>query len=250
MTRDRNTDDAQDLFSRGHKAFTAGDHREAVECFSRAIRLRPDVAAAYRFRAYAYLELGDRVRALNDLDAAIRLKPDDAQAYADRAAELFTQKSFDQAIADCDQVLKLDPGRAPMYGLRGRCHADRGDTDSALKDYAAGASPTTPRTPPRYLLWRAQLHLDCDNFAAADQDVSEVVSRDPANPEALLHARHRPPAARRFGGRSKRLHRGAQAQARSRLRPPGPRHLPARSKGLRRRRRRLPTAWSSSCPGW
>ena len=77
MPRDRNTDDAQDLFSRGHKAFTAGDHREAIECFSRAIRLRPDVAAAYRYRAYAYLELGDRVRALNDLDAAIRLKPDD-----------------------------------------------------------------------------------------------------------------------------------------------------------------------------
>ena len=49
MTRDRNTEDAQDLFSRGHKAYTSGDHREAVECFSRAIRLRPDVAAAYRY---------------------------------------------------------------------------------------------------------------------------------------------------------------------------------------------------------
>src|SRR5262245_37216690 len=125
MTRDRQTDDAQDLFSRGHKAYTSGDHREAVECFSRAIKLRPDVAAAYRYRAYAYLELGDRVRALNDLDAAIRLSPDDVQVYADRAAELFVQKAFDQAITDCDKVLKLDPGRAPMYGLRGRCHSER-----------------------------------------------------------------------------------------------------------------------------
>ena len=89
MARDRNTEDAQDLFSRGHKAYNAGDHREAIECFSRAIKLRPDVAAAYRYRAYAYLELGDRVRALNDLDAAIRLKPDDVQSYAGLA---FTPK--------------------------------------------------------------------------------------------------------------------------------------------------------------
>src|SRR3954469_12978333 len=122
MARDRTADDAQHLFTRGHTALESGDFPEAVECFSRAIRLRPDVAAGYRFRAYAYLELGDRVRALNDLDHAIRLKPDDVQAHADRAAELFAQKQFDQAIADCETVLKLDAGRAPMYGLRGRCH--------------------------------------------------------------------------------------------------------------------------------
>src|SRR4051794_16351718 len=91
MPRDHNTDDAQDLFSRGHTAFSAGDYQEAVECFSRAIRLRPDVSAGYKYRAYAYLELGDRVRALNDLDQAIRLKPDDPQTHADRAAELFAQ---------------------------------------------------------------------------------------------------------------------------------------------------------------
>src|SRR5580698_1915230 len=135
MPRDRNTEDAQELFSRGHQAFNGGDFREAIECFSRSIQLRPDVAAPYRFRAYAYLELGDRIRALNDLDQAIRLKPDDVQLFADRAAELYAQKAFDQALADCDKVLKLDPGRASMYGLRARCHAERGDSENALKDF-------------------------------------------------------------------------------------------------------------------
>src|SRR2546423_9471132 len=109
MPRDRNTDDAQDLFTRGHKAMTDGEFQEAVECFSRAIRLRPEVSAGYRYRAYAYLELGDRVQALNDLDQAIRLKPDEAQLYADRAAELYVQKAFDLAITDCNLVLEMDP---------------------------------------------------------------------------------------------------------------------------------------------
>ncbi|HXD85076.1 MAG TPA: tetratricopeptide repeat protein, partial [Urbifossiella sp.] len=77
MTRERIVDDAQNLFSRGQQALSTGDFHEAVECFSRAIKLRPDISAGYRYRAYSYLELGDRVRALNDLDQAIRLKPDD-----------------------------------------------------------------------------------------------------------------------------------------------------------------------------
>lgn len=184
MSRDPNpTDDAEDLFSRGHQAFTGGDYREAVECFSRAIRLRPEVSAPYRFRAYAYLELGDRVRALNDLDQAIRLKPNDVQLHADRAAELYVQKAFDQALADCERVLKLDPGRAPIYGLRGRCHADRGDTESALQDYAQ-AIAGDPENAPRYLLWRAQLYLECEQFSEAEADATQVITLDPANPEA------------------------------------------------------------------
>src|SRR5580658_2158543 len=137
MPRDRATDDAQDLFTRGHKALDAGDYQEAVECFSRAIRLRPNVSDAYRFRAYAYLEMGDRVQALNDLDQAIRLKPDDARGYADRAAELYIQRQYDQAIADCDRALKLDPARVELIALRGRCRADHGESVAAFADFAA-----------------------------------------------------------------------------------------------------------------
>src|SRR5262249_11919824 len=97
---------------------------------------------------------------------------------------LYAQKAFDQAIADCDKVLKLDPGRAPMYGLRGRCHAERGDTESALRDYATAITGDPPNAP-RYLLWRAQLHLDCDDYAAAEADVTNVIRAEPETPEAF-----------------------------------------------------------------
>lgn len=183
MARDRTADDAQDLFTRGHKALADGQYQEAVECFSRAIRLRPDVSAGYRYRAYAYRELGDRIRALNDLDQATRLKPDDPQAFADRAAELFAQKVFDQAVADCDRVLTLDPGRAPIRGLRGRCHAERGDTPAALADYEAAAA-ADPENAPRYLLWRAALRLETEDLAAAEADCTAALQTRPDDPEA------------------------------------------------------------------
>ena len=183
MPADRNTDDARDLFDRGHAALDAGELPEAVECFTRAIRLRPDVAAAYRARATAYLRTGDRVRALADLDHAIRLKPDDMQALADRAAELFAQKSFDRAVADCDRVLSDDPGRADVSALRGNCHAARGDTTSALRDYA-DAVGGDPENAPRVLVLRARLHLDCENFPASLADCDDAIHRDSRNADA------------------------------------------------------------------
>src|SRR6478735_1943709 len=183
MAHDRTADDAQDLFSRGHKALSAGQFSEAVECFSRAIRLRPDVSAGYRYRAYAYLELGDRIRALNDLDQAVRLKPDDPQAYADRAAELYTQKAFDQAVADCDRVLAIDPGRAPIRALRGRCHAARGDTPAALADFTE-AVEADPENAPRVLLWRAALQFETEDYAAAEADCAAALQHRPDDAEA------------------------------------------------------------------
>ena len=94
MPKDRTTADVQVLLDRGHESIQLKDFQEAVECFSRVIALRPDVAAGYRARARAYLELGQRTDALNDLDRAIRLKPDDPVLYAERAEILHRQKAF------------------------------------------------------------------------------------------------------------------------------------------------------------
>ena len=38
---------ARDTFDRGYAALEAGDFREAIECFTRAIGLKPTAAAVY-----------------------------------------------------------------------------------------------------------------------------------------------------------------------------------------------------------
>ena len=184
MTPDRVSTDAQALFERGFQSFETGDHREAVECFTRSIRLRPDVAAAYRYRALAYLELGRRTDALNDLDQAVRRKPDDPMVLVDRCRVLFRQKAYDPAIADCERALNLDPGLAPVYGLRGECHAARGDTELALADFAH-AIAQDPDQAAGYLLARADLHLDCDDADACLADCTAAIDIDPENAVAF-----------------------------------------------------------------
>ena len=128
------TADARDLFDRGHAALAANDPREALECFTRAVSLRPDVAAGYRARARAYIDLDRRGEALADLDRAVRLKPDDPAPFAERAELLFRQKSYDAAAADCDTVLSLDSGWSAIHGLRAQCYAASGHTDKALAE--------------------------------------------------------------------------------------------------------------------
>ena len=54
------TSDAQALFERGHAALQAGDYHEAVEALTRAIALRPAVAAGYRYRLAGRVRQEDR----------------------------------------------------------------------------------------------------------------------------------------------------------------------------------------------
>ena len=183
MAHDRTTADAQSLFDRGHKSLQSGDFPEAVECFTRAIRLKPNIAAGYRFRALAYLELGQRLDALNDLDQAIRLRSDDPMLYADRARVLYRQRSFQAAIADCDRALDLDPGLAPLHGLRGECHAANGETQKAFADFAVAMEQDLPNLA-EYLVARAELHLELEDFDSALADADAAVERNPESATA------------------------------------------------------------------
>ena len=183
MATDRTTTDAQVLYDRGHQSFQTGDYREAVECFSHAIRLKPNIAAGYRYRALAYLEMGQRVDALNDLDQAIRLRSDDPLLYADRARVLFRQRAYPAAIDDCTRALEIDEGLAPLFGLRGECHAADGNTTQAFADFAV-ALARDPDHAADYLLVRTELHLELEDADAALADGEEAVRRSPDNPNA------------------------------------------------------------------
>ena len=131
------TDLARDLYDRGVAAAEAGDHREAVECFSRAVGHRPDVAAAYRGRAASLVHLRRAAEALADLDRVVRIKPRDPLGFYERAGLRLAQRVYAGAVEDCDTVLSLDPGWAPTYGLRADAHAAAGNTPAALADFAA-----------------------------------------------------------------------------------------------------------------
>ena len=181
--------EAQDYFNRGLDQLHAGDWKSALDDFTEAIKLRPDIAVGWRFRSYAFAEAGNVIRAIADLDEALRLKPDDVQAYYDRGQHFLRQKQYEQALEDCNKALAEDAGRADLLGLRGRVHAAKGTSEDALFDYSQ-AIQMDPEGAKDYYIWRGDLYMDLEDPQKAIEDYSASLLREPNSTHALSQRGH------------------------------------------------------------
>ncbi len=100
---------------------------QAIDQFTRAIALRPDLAALYRARALVDLRRTDqtssgRERALRDLETAVRLEPSDARFlrfdHTNRARLLYREGRDVDALAACEAALKADPNFLEAHRLK------------------------------------------------------------------------------------------------------------------------------------
>jgi tetratricopeptide (TPR) repeat protein len=162
---------AQEWFEQGHRHGEAREHKEAIRCYTEAIRLQPDYIDAYHNRGLAFYNAGQLEEAIGDYDKTIRLKPDYASAYNKRGAAreaqgdaegairdyglaiqyvyedqehvpyqnrgmlLYNKGEFEKAIQDFNKALQLKPDSGTVYFRRGRARKALGDLDQAIKDY-------------------------------------------------------------------------------------------------------------------
>ena len=78
-----------------------GEYQEAVDDFTRAIKIKPDFADAYYNRGLVYYNLGKYQEAVDDYTRAIKIKPDYASAYLNRG---ITKEKL--GIDDCSDYKK------------------------------------------------------------------------------------------------------------------------------------------------
>ena len=102
-----------------------------------AIRLRPDLAAAYTRRAEAYTRWEAHPDVVADCNQAIRLDPSDAVAYRLRGAALACLGDEGGAIADSTKAIELDAGDAHAFNTRGVAHFNRRAFRAAFDDFTA-----------------------------------------------------------------------------------------------------------------
>jgi Mlc titration factor MtfA (ptsG expression regulator)/Flp pilus assembly protein TadD len=115
------------------RAERAYDDHVLAECAA-AVRLRPDDAEAYRYRADVFYRRGEHDRAVEDLTRVIRLAPDDFEAYCDRGAAHLAAGRPEPALADFSAAIGLRPAYARAHCERGVARAEAGDLDGALAD--------------------------------------------------------------------------------------------------------------------
>ena len=141
-----NMGDAMTHYQRGRAFFddvgeTVPADREygrAIVEFSRAIRLEPGYAEAYRARGYAHYCAGRSARAIDDYSRAIRREPINARSYYFRGWAYAYAKKLDKAIDDYNRVIDLEPDHAGAWYNRGLAYKYLGEKTRAEADMDKG----------------------------------------------------------------------------------------------------------------
>lgn len=97
------------LMSRGLREQQADDHQDAIEDFTDAIALDPNLAEAYHQRAKARYAAGDTQGAIADIEQTLRREPRDFAALRTLAAIAEARKDWKGAYAAWQRLLDIDP---------------------------------------------------------------------------------------------------------------------------------------------
>lgn len=111
------------------------DYSKAIEHYSNALKLNPQIVSAYNNRGNIYIEKGHIRKAIQDYDQAINLKLDDATAYYNRGRAYHREGEHDRAIEDYSKAIELKPDFAEVYDMRGIVYYGKNDYDRAIEDY-------------------------------------------------------------------------------------------------------------------
>ncbi len=100
---------AQVYYGLGIAYSAKGNHYQAMEDYSEAIRLSPNQAWVYNNRCWSYGLLRRAEEALHDCDEALRLLPDQPEILDSRALAYWLLDDRDKARQDLQRAHQRDP---------------------------------------------------------------------------------------------------------------------------------------------
>ncbi|MEM8831887.1 MAG: GUN4 domain-containing protein [Cyanobacteria bacterium P01_G01_bin.19] len=140
--------DAVAYYNRGGDRYELGNCQGAIDDYTQAIRIDPNLDSAYYNRGNVYLKLKDYQSAIVDYNQAIALDPNMPQAYYNRGNVYRKLEKHQKAIKDYTQSLRTNhhyshgDGRllsAYAYNNRALSHRDLGYTQQAIEDFQSSA---------------------------------------------------------------------------------------------------------------
>lgn len=178
------TRSAAEWLASGNDALDAADYQTALDDYTQALKIDPDLAEALNNRAYIEQKLGRFDACAADYTHLIDVRPDDnVDAYAGRAACYVELGRWSDALKDFNHLVEVRPDFAPYFRQRGTVYVSLGDQSKALADFDKALS-LDPRYPLAYLD-RGQLRLDQGDTPHALDDLNQALALDPSQvPEA------------------------------------------------------------------
>lgn len=167
-------------------AASVGDHRMAVEHFSKAININGADAELWLGRATSRLQLRDAGGAIQDLDAAVARGLPEKQVLMLRAKACQLNGKPEDAVAQLDRMIAADPKAIEARRIRAALHIEGGALDKALSDIDAilAANPGDQDSSIR----RAEICLLRSDWKAAASAFAEMAQTQPGSPKHWIGA--------------------------------------------------------------
>lgn len=164
------------------QALQANNPEAAIEHYSQAINLVPNLTDALASRAELYFETGNTEAALTDITAAIEQAPENASYVYDRANFRFALGDTQGAIEDYTRAISKDASFVKAYVNRGSARAAWGDDKGAVEDYTqAIAIATDSETEAAAHLNRCLSYSNLGEQVLALEDCTHAINLRPSH---------------------------------------------------------------------
>ena len=173
---------AEIWIERGWTYSGEGNQDQAIEAFSKAVRLDPKNWSGYAGRGHAYLHKGDWQCVVVDYSEALRLLPKSAEPFerarilSERGNAYFAPDAAPR-LTDQDEVIRLVPTAGGNYFDRAQTHVRRKDYQRALADFTHAI-----RLEPSFVFaytCRAGVYEELLDYQRAAKDLREAARCDP-----------------------------------------------------------------------
>jgi len=134
---------AADIYAKGDELYDAGNFKEVVLQYNRAIKIDPENHDYYNSRGVAYFEQGKYYYAISDFINAIRFKSNYSRAYYNLAYSKYNLEDYGSALDDAETSLLYDPDYCSAYNLVGLIYNRKDEKDSAFNAFESARNCDT-----------------------------------------------------------------------------------------------------------
>lgn len=127
--------DADLLLKRADCYRKTGESDKAMDDIKKYLEIYPDNGDALSLAGKVEVKSGDNLQALEYFSRNLKLHPNDPQVYVDRANSYFMAKSWDMAINDYSMSLDLKPDNSDVWLNRGISLLNEGKVEDACHDF-------------------------------------------------------------------------------------------------------------------
>ncbi|NER00723.1 MAG: tetratricopeptide repeat protein [Cyanothece sp. SIO2G6] len=126
---------AAEWYQQGLQCSRQGHHQDAIQAYTQAIRLNPQLLDAHNQRGFSHYKLEKTVEAFADYAEALALDSQQATSYYYRGLTRLKLGYNQGAIADFSQAIAIDPNHGQAYYHRGISYRELDEPHQAKRDF-------------------------------------------------------------------------------------------------------------------